>query len=74
MQARKDEARSHLSQVWSIDEVPDGVRERVNSPKVLAWLKASQQQAKRAAVIDVPFVAVLNPRRLYNVYDFVFEG
>lgn len=27
IQTRKDAARSHLSQVWSIDEVPDAIRE-----------------------------------------------
>jgi hypothetical protein len=74
LQTRKDEARSHLSQVWSIDDVPDAIRDGLASPKMLAWLGASKQQAKKAAAVEVPVIAVLDRRRLYDVYDFLLEG
>lgn len=67
MQARKDAARTHLAEVWDIDEIPHPGNFKLRSDKVLGWMRISKQQIKRATQLTAMMEAM-------DIHDSVIGG
>jgi hypothetical protein len=60
VQVRKADARSHLAEVWDIDDVPNVCRELM-SPKMLDWMGIPHKEARKALKMSA-----------LEMYEFLF--